>query len=404
VSSSATPACSPNPGGWTMTSDPLVGRVALVEGRALAGFTVELHLGTTTQSVVTDGAGEFRLEAPGRPPGSSADPPTGEFVVRAPDNQVVFREWYRLDGRYLGLTVPRQALPRGPRRGMRPPQPPEAAALVDGMDVGDQGEVLLPGLRRLGVAPGRRAAGAGNRIAAASGTRVSAWTVDGGGRAAPAEVDVDAEVLDLACDPRTGEIVLLLAGQGPEAVRELAVVAEDGGLERRLSLEGDWSRLAISPDGATVALVAPSSPAWAVAADGDLRIQELESAATDVAFAGHLVVLAAVQELRSLRLGGEVLGRTAWPGQEVALMAGGPGAVFAYDLASGRATRVLADANGKLAADHTILLGRYLPVGWWWDRSWILTLLDDRLQWWRPPSLVTQPSPPHPDITFVGPT
>ena len=159
------------------------------------------------------------------------------------------------------------------------------------------------------------------------------WRVDDGGRAVldPVEVDVRSEVLDLAGDPRTGEIVLLVARRGSEARRDLAAVTQDGRLERRRSLDGDWNRLAISPDNGAVGLVTLNSPAWAVATDGNLHIHQADSAASDIAFAGELVVVAAVQELRSFRLSGDVLGTTAWPGQELALVAGGPNAVFAYD-------------------------------------------------------------------------
>jgi hypothetical protein len=235
---------------------------------------------------------------------------------------------------------------------------------------------------------------------------VCIWTVKGEGGADPnaVEVDVRSEVLDLAGDPASGEIVLLVARPGAEAGRDLAVVSEHGRLERRWSLDGDWDRLAISPDSGAVALVARGSRAWAAAADGRLQIHELESAASAVAFAGELVVIATVQELLSLSLTGNVVGRTAWPGQEIALAPGGPTAVFAYDVGRGRATRVFADAKGMLVADMTMLVGRSVPFGWWWDRSWIVTLLKDRLRRWRLPPLKIRPSVPRSDITWVGPT
>ena len=197
----------------------LVGRVALAEGHPLAGFIVELRVGARTQSAVTDGNGEFRLEA------LQGDREPAAVMVRAPNNQVVLREWYPLDGRYLGITVAREALPGGAHRGMRPPPPPNGPALAEPVDVGDAGEVLLPGLPALAGAPEMSIAGAGDRIAVASGTTVWVWTIQRETRtvAGPLEVDVRSDVLDLAGDPAGDEIVLLLAGRDADAQRALAV-------------------------------------------------------------------------------------------------------------------------------------------------------------------------------------
>jgi hypothetical protein len=381
-------------------ADLLLGRIALAEGRALAGFFVELRVGATTQTAVTDGNGEFRLEAPQRDRESAA------FVVRAPNNQIVLREWHPLDGRYLGMTVAREALPHGAHQGMRPPPPPEEPAPTEPIDVGDEGEVLLPGLLDLAVAPGASVVGVGDRIAVASGARVWIWRVEDGDRvvAGPLEVGTRSEVLDLAGKSTRDEIVLLLAGRAADAERNLAVVDREGSLKRRLSLEGSWNRLAVSPAKDTVALVADGSPAWASVIDRDLRIHELESPAIDVAFAGELTVLATSQGLLSLSLAGEVLDRTEWPGQRLRLVPGDPTAVVVYDIAAGRATRVLVDPTGRLTADATILIGPSVPFGWWWDRSRLVALVRDRLHWWRLPKVEIQPSPPRSEITWFGPT
>jgi hypothetical protein len=381
--------------------DGLVGRVALGDGNGLAGLTVGLRVGGSEQETVTDGAGEFSLS---RVIADPTDPSPGELTVRAPNNQIIFRDWYLLDGRYLGVTVGRGALPRGFRQGTRPPPSREVTSLVAGVDVGGEGDLSLPRLRRFLVTPGRRIAAIGHLIAVASGSAVWMWTVEDEARAVrePIEVDVGREVLDLAADPLSGEIVLLVAARGGDAARDLVVLSEGGRLERRLSLDGTWSRLAVSPVDRVVALTSADRSALAVVADGSVLVREAEPAYSDVAFAGGLIVLSTVDALHSFTATGDLLEETAWPGR-VVLVGGGPEAVFVYDLISGRATRTLAGADGGLFADLTILVGRGRPCGWWWDRSRIVTLLDDRLHWWLPAPAELEPAAPSSRITFVGP-
>jgi hypothetical protein len=99
-----------------------------------------------------------------------------------------------------------------------------------------------------------------------------------------------------------------------------------------------------------------------------------------------------------------VLDRTEWPGQRLRLTPGDPTAVVVYDIAAGRATRVLVDPKGRLTADATILIGPSLPAGWWWDRWWLISLIRDRLHWWRFPKVEIQPVQPPTTITWYGPT
>ena len=185
-----------------------------------------------------------------------------------------------------------------------------------------------------------------------------------------------SDVLDLAGDRPGRDRAASGGARRGRPTRPRRVVDLEGGLKRRLSLEGDWGRLAVSAGG-RLRWSPRALPAWASVTGRDLQIHELESPAIDVAFAGELIVLATTQGHLSLSLAGDLLDRTEWPGQRLRLMPGDPTAVVVYDIAAGRATRVLVDPKGRLTADTTIHIGPSLPVGWWWDRSWLISLIRD---------------------------
>ncbi|MBZ9644753.1 carboxypeptidase-like regulatory domain-containing protein [Streptomyces sp. PSKA30] len=385
-----------------MTRKSLVGRVALPSGQALTGFTVELTVDGRKHTAVTDGIGEFRLESPVCTP--AAEYPSGELVVRLPDNQIVLREQYPLDGRYLGLTIPRDALPRAaPRRGaLLLPQPPDDAP-VEPLDVGDHGEILLPLIEQARTVGNQQIAATGNVIAAASGSSLLIWTVDGGEARGPDRLDVGAEVFDVAGDPLRTEIVLLAARAGKRKGRELLAVTGNGQLEQRWAGAGDWDILAVSPEDAAVAMAVAGSTAWAELDGGEVRVHDLGSAVHDLAFAGTAIVVATDSELLMLGPTGEVLERMQWPGQATRLTSADAGRVFGHDRGGGRVTRVLTGPGRRMIADTTIFVGSATAVGWWWERAVLLALLGDRIAWWRPPSVVLQPAPEQADIVFVGP-
>ncbi|MFD7408753.1 hypothetical protein ACFV7R_40305 [Streptomyces sp. NPDC059866] len=376
--------------------------MALPGGQALTGVTVELTVGGQKCTAVTDGIGEFRLERSVCT--TAAGYPSGELVVRLPDNQIVLREQYPLNGRYLGLTIPRDALPRAaPRRGaLFLPQPPDEGP-VEPRDVGDHGQILLPLIEQARTVGNQQIAAAGDAIATASGSSLLIWTVDGGEARSPDRLDVGAEVFDIAGDPLHAEIVVLAAITGKRKERQLLAVTANGQLEQRWAGAGAWDILAVSPEDAAVAMAATGSTAWAELDGGEVRAHDLGSAVHDLAFASTAIVAATDSELLMPGPTGKVLERMPWPGHATRLTSADAGAVFGHDRGGGRVTRVLAGPGRRLIADTTIFVGSAVAVGWWWERAVVFTLLGDRIAWWRPPPVMLQPAPEEADIAFVGP-
>ena len=90
-------------------------------------------------------------------------------------------------GRAAGVVPTGRSLPGNDRRprgatgrdasGHASAAASERPALAEPVDVGDEGEVVLPGLPAFAGAPDESIAGGGNRIAVASGTTVWVWTI-----------------------------------------------------------------------------------------------------------------------------------------------------------------------------------------------------------------------------------
>ena len=390
------------------TNDELIGRVALTTSQSLPGFAVDLRIGDFRAMAVTDGAGQFRLAKP-KDDSCAAPDARAEVLVCTPDNQVVHRQWCAVDGRYLGITVPRKSLPRSLGRSNRLPRIPQVAP-VDTVDVGRQGDIFLQDVPRRATPAGGRIVAMGDRVAAAYGSTLRVWTIDAAKlRApAPAKVALKGVALDLAGDPDRGEFVLLVERKGKSAGRDVLGVDAKGTVARRGSIDGAWQRFAILPSKPMMAFAAPSQEdsAWALQIKDDLRVYELPWATEDVAFAEEHVLVAGGQELHTFDMNGKRLSRIAWPARRPTLVQTDADAVLAFDAARGRATRFRIDKQGNLIAGDTTRLNRRATIGWWNERHLLITLLRDLLRWWRLPPLepLVPPRPPAPEFVFFGRT
>jgi hypothetical protein len=387
-------------------AESFAGRVALAEGPALAGVTVELEVaGATTATAVTDATGAFTLTTTF--PAGAPDVPTGHLVVRLPGNQVVLREIRALDGRHLGLLVPRAGMPRGtPRRGVDAPPPRVAEAPPPAVDVGERGVASRPLLEapgRVRPAGTRRMVTVGDQAFVAAGPELIVWPLDADDVPAAARIDIGAEVLDLAPGRDPGVLQVLTTGDGDR--REVLTWSRFESLDRRWSGEGGWSRLAVSRVSGALALAADGSGAVAIIDDGEERRHDVGVVVFDVAFSGPSLVLAGQDELLELEPPGRVTGRLGWPGRPPALVAGDNGELVAFDPARGAATRLVHGRDGLLRADESLLVGGAVTaVGWWRDRGRFLALDRSAVVWWRPPLTVqTARVAPPDDIEFVGP-
>jgi hypothetical protein len=390
-----------------MTSrDELRGRVALPTGEALVGFTVELRTGDSSPRAVTDGLGEFHLL---RPPevAVAAAAPVGLLVVRAPNNQEVLRDHLPLDGRYLGLTVPRDALPSlaGPDPTSLMSDQPAAADPVEPADVGASGEISLSGaLQERGRALDQ-VTGVGSLLVLTAGSQVFTGTLDptSQDRLLLTHIDLDGEQLDLAGDPFRGQAVILRGASDPGDAGELVTLDELGRLESRRALHGDWDRLAISErSGSLVLARAPDVVDWSPS-DGEPELTLEVPGVVDIAFVGEFLLVATTEDLLMFGPDGEVRSRTpsGW-GRRLRLVEAGVDTVYVYDGSSGSASRFRADGSGVLRADLAVAVGRDLTLGWWWGRSWMLARRGARLRWWRLPP--PPPDPVHQDssVTLLG--
>ena len=359
----------------------LVGQVALSGGEPLTGVIVNIDIDGTSYKAITDSIGEFRIDSPICQP---AQPyPEAEVAVLLPDNQVIYRGERQLDGRYIGLTIPRASLPRiDPLRSspLRPTAPAEFP--VESRDLGDSGQIQLPEALPSWPDGTPRIAAAGDKACVVSGRDLRIWTITGRHALPPDKVEVDFDVLDIAADPLHAEIVLLVAGSEESRGRQVLALTGDGRLQRRWAGTGDWDLLAVSPEDGALALAAAGFTGWAALDEGELRVHELDATVQDLAYAGTTLVIDTSTELLTLDSRGKLLSSTPWPGSGTTLESAGDNAVVRFD-PTGRATRVHDGRDGQLTVDVTIFIGRGATLGWWQEKSLLLALQEDNLRWWQ---------------------
>ncbi|MDX1416481.1 MAG: hypothetical protein R3293_19935 [Candidatus Promineifilaceae bacterium] len=383
------------------------GRVALTTGQLLAGFGVELRVGDFRVSAVTDGSGQFHLPIPAEVRHSAAKS-RAEIIIRTPNNQIVQRQWAAVDGRYLGIAIPRKSLPAGVGGSHRVPRA-SRMKLDKPKDVGRQGDIKLPNVPRSEAAVGGRVVVLKNQFAAVFGSTLTIWPVTANGRASkPVLQRFKGQILDLAADPVRGELILLMGRKYDDASRVLLAVDAGGDVTERAVLDGPWDRLALLPGEPVLALAATSAdePAWAMMVKGQLRAHRLASAPQDIAFAGTKPLLAGHSELTTFDVYGKALDHLPWPAQSKVLVGTPLDAAFVYHPSRGRATRIHVNREGKLMSDDTIRLERRVPTGWWHGERSLIALLRDRLRWWRlpDPEPADPPAPADDEFIFYGRT